>query len=357
MYNCKVLLSDSTSYKAVVIVSFLKSLYPEVEVYTCDSRAASRFFHTRYTDHHIVLKNNIDSPLDYKDEILGIVLENGIDFFIPVNSAEMEVFMSHKAEFGRALSYWGSFESFVLLNDKQQLQNLCQGLEVSIPQSFDSPADVRFPVVIKPKLSSSSRGVYYFEQREALERYLRSRPELEGAVIQEYISGAGVGYSVFSVEGDIKVGYGHRRIAEYPITGGSSMYRESFHNEQMIVVAKKLLEATKWSGFAMFEYKLTTDDKLYLIEVNPRVWGSINQGLQNGANYLSTLLGQRDIHRKRGQIRTYFSPFVYWSLLLYSLKGRFGPFVGFFSHLSTNKSDINLFKDPGGWLGSLVRLV
>ena len=67
------------------------------------------------------------------------------------------------------------------------------------------------------------------------------------------------------------------------------MYREPFDDDRMVECTKKILEKTHWSGFAMFEFKLTEDNEIYLIEVNPRIWGSINQGLKNGFNYFLIL--------------------------------------------------------------------
>jgi len=116
------------------------------------------------------------------------------------------------------------------------------------------------------------------------------------------------------------------------------------------------LKETNWSGFAMFEFKLTEDNELYLIEVNPRLWGSVNQGLCNGVNYFEQLLGEKDVPAGRN-VNTYFSPFVYLSLLLYIFKGRFFPLCEFVKGIGGNKSDISIFADPKGWFGSLVRLI
>ena len=47
MDNRKILISDATSYKAVVICKFLKKYYSDFEVYTCDYRHLSKSIHTR----------------------------------------------------------------------------------------------------------------------------------------------------------------------------------------------------------------------------------------------------------------------------------------------------------------------
>ena len=61
----------------------------------------------------------------------------------------------------------------------------------------------------------------------------------------------------------------HRRVREYPITGGPSTCCESFYDEKMIDEAYKLLKSFHFTGLAMVEFKGDC-----ILEVNPRVWGS-----------------------------------------------------------------------------------
>ena len=61
----------------------------------------------------------------------------------------------------------------------------------------------------------------------------------------------------------------HRRIREYPVSGGPSTCCESFYDEAMIEQAYQLLHSFGFVGFAMVEFKGSC-----ILEVNPRVWGS-----------------------------------------------------------------------------------
>ena len=61
----------------------------------------------------------------------------------------------------------------------------------------------------------------------------------------------------------------HRRVREYPITGGPSTCCESFYDEKMIDEAYELLKSFHFTGLAMVEFKGDC-----ILEVNPRVWGS-----------------------------------------------------------------------------------
>ncbi len=351
----KILISDATSYKSVVVTGFIKRLYPEVKIFTCDSRRASRFFHTRYSDKHLILSNAINEGQPYLDEIRRVIEHNSIDIYLPINSYEMRIVMHNKDSFGKALSYCGSFESFKQLDKKDDLARLCSGLDIKIPKIFGSIYEAELPIVAKPKQSASSKGIVYIKSEKEKAVCLRKYESFENFIFQQYIEGFGAGYSVFCNNGKVVTGYGHKRLAEYPVSGGSSMYREGFCDERMKIISEKLISTTNWSGFAMFEFKVTRSDEVYLIEVNPRIWGSINQGLANSANYFESLLGKKE-SRKHREYKTYFSPFVYLSFIQYLLRGNFKPLGYFLKNIRLNKADISLLNDPMAWLGSFLRL-
>ena len=78
----------------------------------------------------------------------------------------------------------------------------------------------------------------------------------------------------------------HKRLREYPLSGGPSTLRESVHNVQMEKIAVDLMKACEWHGVAMVEFKLhQVTKKPYLIEVNPRFWGSINHAIASGVDF------------------------------------------------------------------------
>ena len=88
--------------------------------------------------------------------------------------------------------------------------------------------------------------------------------------MQQKITGAGAGVSLLlGRESELLGALCHRRVREYPITGGPSTCCESFYDEKMIDEAYKLLNSFHFTGLAMVEFKGDC-----ILEVNPRVWGS-----------------------------------------------------------------------------------
>jgi len=241
------------------------------------------------------------------------------------------------------------------LHNKQKLHKLAESIGIDTPISYKSYNESVIPFVCKPVNLSSSKGVKYFFNKEDKKKH--SNSEFSDYIFQEYIEGFGCGYSVYAKNGVIISGYGHKRLAEFPISGGTSVYRTGFYDDRMKDVAEKIFDKIKWTGFAMIEFKYTKDNRLVLIEVNPRIWGSINQGLQNGINYFEPILGKSRFHVDNNNKKTFFSPFIYIIILKYIFNGNFRPFITFIRNFKYNRADVNFFNDLKGWLSLLLRKI
>src|SRR5207249_2900067 len=76
------------------------------------------------------------------------------------------------------------------------------------------------------------------------------------------------------------------RVHEVPLTGGGSSYRRSVPPPAlMLAAARTLLEALEWHGVAMVEFKREPDGRFCLMEVNPRLWGSLALAIDAGVNF------------------------------------------------------------------------
>lgn len=347
-----VLVSDASSYKAVVLCRHLRLYYPRLRILTCDHRPITRWLHTRYSDDHHILPAS-PGELHYVYALADLVQSEEVNLLLPINSTEMGPLLHHRECFGNALDYWGSAETYDLLNAKDRLYGLCCLLNIPMPERYMSSDEAEYPVVVKPTISASSRGVRYCADAATLQGMLARGQSSDQLLIQRYVRGQGAGYSVFASNGRVMAGSGHLRLAELPVRGGSSTYRESLHDAGMSRIAAQIIAETGWSGFAMFEFKLAP--KPVLIEVNPRIWGSIHQALCGDAKMLEPLFGNARTMRS-ARLRTFFSPLVHASMLGYLLRGNPQPLADFIAHYPMNRADIPLLRDPAAWLGSLARL-
>ncbi|MBV8206224.1 MAG: ATP-grasp domain-containing protein [Acidobacteria bacterium] len=175
--------------------------------------------------------------------------------------------------------------------------------ELSIP----TPASVvvrmgarppaEFPVVLKPVHSKTLQGEHTLEHRVVIARNaeqwaaaLEAKPELDFQQ-QEYVAGRGVGIECLLEHGQLRWAFAHERVHEYPLTGGGSSYRKSIPLPQdLLDMSRRLLGRLRWHGVAMVEFKVTESGAAYLVEINPRFWGSLALAIDAGVDFPAGLL-------------------------------------------------------------------
>ncbi len=356
-----VAITDFTSYKASVVARYLKLNYSNIRITSVDCRKYSRLLHSKYSDHHIVARaENVSDPA-YVDELAELVRKEKIDVLIPINSQELGILLAQREKFGSAMQYWGTLKDYSSLHDKARFQKIVQQAGLAIPHEYADLKTALIPFVFKPTTSSSSKGVVYAHNEHERQKLIEAERKKPTAsfIIQQFIAGEGVGFAGFFNEGQVMAGHAHKRLAEFPVSGGSSVYRSSLSgsdHHQISIVVEQLLKHIPWSGFAMFEFKMTAKGELFFIECNPRIWGSIHQGLTNGTNYFSSLLGKgKNVENETKKKNTYLSPLLWASFLAYAFKGNYSPLKAFLRNWQKNKSDIGLLQDPLGWLALVMR--
>jgi predicted ATP-grasp superfamily ATP-dependent carboligase len=107
------------------------------------------------------------------------------------------------------------------------------------------------------------------------------------SLIQERVSGAGVGVFALCDHGEMRVSFSHMRLREKPPSGGVSVLCESRAVDPVLrAQARRLLGSLGWHGVAMLEYKqnLRTGHAV-LMEVNGRFWGSLQLAIDAGVDF------------------------------------------------------------------------
>ena len=188
--------------------------------------------------------------------------------------------------------------------DKEKTWKLAGELGIPVPASilFSSMAETsaaeQFPVVLKPThskvmLAGELRTLAVAvvkdeaERQEHLRRWLPVTPVQQ----QQYVSGCGVGVELLFNQGKKVWHFAHERVHEYPLSGGASSYRRSITPPaKMLNDAERLLTALKWHGVAMVEFKMDSKGKYWLMEINPRLWGSLALSIDVGVDFPAGLL-------------------------------------------------------------------
>lgn len=156
--------------------------------------------------------------------------------------------------------------------------------------SFDF--NLIYPAIIKPGISSGSRGLRICRSYDELVEGCSSlKPKFGDLLVQEYIPNGGeIGvYTLFNNDARPRALSVQRRIRSYPKSGGPSTFRETIKNDvtdRAVVMAFRLLKAMDWKGVAMVEFRIDgRDGEPKLMEVNPRFWGSLQLSILSGIDF------------------------------------------------------------------------
>ncbi|MEO0180008.1 MAG: hypothetical protein ABIM74_00110 [candidate division WOR-3 bacterium] len=180
------------------------------------------------------------------------------------------------------------------LSDKLHVARRARDFGIPTPASSDSEEFVeeRWPVFLKSRMSHIPRENGFIkgkrwspESPEEAARIIRENPELM-PIAQERVEGRAWGISLLMWGGKVRAAFAHRRIREVPASGGPSCAAESI---PLPMDTMRRLEAwladENYFGLAMCEFKGD-----YLIEVNPRPWGSLPLAVLAGIEFPKMLV-------------------------------------------------------------------
>lgn len=246
---------------------------------------------------------------EFVRDVLAFVQRNGIDLVVPITDWTILPISRCRDMFeSQCKLALPSHQALELASDKYSTIELARSLHVPVPDTYlihnqdeleDLP-DFAYPVVVKDRFSvrwlgnravSGSVG-YAYSREERAKRVLQRLREAGDVLVQQFVSGAGIGFSCFALNGQTLLPFQWLRIRETdPRGSGSSARKSTALNPIVAEHSRQLITAAGFEGLAMVEYKQTPQDKFpVLMEINGRPWGSIQLAIASGIDYPRHLL-------------------------------------------------------------------
>ena len=225
---------------------------------------------------------------------------------IPADDISLSLIAQARSEFeGLTALPFPDYETVQTAHDKGALTALAAEAAIPVPRTviLRGPADlegainhVGFPAVVKARVSRFLHGGQW--RTGGAVHYVRTAAELDDAfravhavvpcpLVQEHIPGDGRGVFVLMNRGRLRAAFAHRRLREKPPSGGVSVLSESIGlDPKLLEHAERILEALKWHGVAMVEFKHDSRDGVTkLLEINGRFWGSLQLAVDSGVDF------------------------------------------------------------------------
>lgn len=271
-----------------------------IEVIAGESSPVAASFFSKYCSRRLVYPSVHRHPEAFLAFLRQELRKSNYDLVMPMEEETLLLLARHREEFAPMARFpIPPYESIVKVRDKGWLLQHASQVGIPIPRTVwvKDMAELQtikeaipLPWVIKPRISSGSFGIAYVDRAQDLpEAYRKVHSQFPFPLIQERLplEGEAVGCSALLDKGSrVKALFVHRRLREYPITGGPSTLRESVRHARIEKLGIRLLQSLNWYGVAMVEFKVDPrDNEPKLMELNPRFWGSLALAIYAGVDF------------------------------------------------------------------------
>ncbi len=296
--NYDVLITDGHWRKSLAAVRGLGQ--EGVRVAGGESTWPATGFFSKYCRKRLIYPSLLFEPEKFIEFLLKELKSQNYRILIPMEDATCNLIAANHEDVGN-LTYLPLInkEKLEFVQRKDNVLQLAAGIGIPIPETFyikdlDQLSELKdqlpYPVVIKPKTGAGAEGIIYsFKPGNLIADYLKVHRLYPFPLIQEKIAGNGPGFGAsFLMDENSRVmaSFVHKRLREYPVTGGASTLRESVLQDEVRQMGEALLKKLGWFGVAMVEFKYDIKDQTYkLMEINPRFWGSLALAIRAGVNF------------------------------------------------------------------------
>lgn len=245
------------------------------------------------------------SPLHDPEGFIDALLVAAARFepavLLPIAEESIRPVLEHRDRFGQTRVPFPPLDVWLRITDKPAVLEDALHHGIAVPRQHvltsgsEPPSDIPCPVVVKPARSvvggpaaRSKLGVSHAQDRSALLRIITELPtDAFPLLLQQRIVGPGLGVFLLLASGEPAAVFAHRRILEKPPSGGVSACSESVPlAPHLLEQSVALLRRFGWDGAAMVEYKLDrATGTPYLMEVNGRLWGSLQLAIDAGVDF------------------------------------------------------------------------
>ncbi len=230
--------------------------------------------------------------------------------------------------------------------------------------AFDS-AKLRFPLIVKPTDSNSSKGVRKARNYDELSRNLKNALEISrtgDAIIEEFIVGREIGADCYIQNNEVTILITRERRKLLSNNNSEQQIQGSFWPADLSIDQKLELRKVIKKIAAVFDLNNTTfmiqtiinDEGVNVIEFSPRIGGGENYRIIELHSEFDIINSAVDSFLgKQTNLKYINSNYIYADIYLYTKEGCFGEITG---HERLIKKGIieylNIYKAKGTEIGS-----
>jgi predicted ATP-grasp superfamily ATP-dependent carboligase len=259
-------------------------------------------FSSRYCARTVNLPDYMTDPAPFIDAILAFVRQHSVRVLLPTADSSIVLLAPHRERFAElgCTVVVAPDAALEVANDKTRTLEVADKLGIPYPKSVPvtSVEDVRgaeaqfgYPFVVKPTMSWTSQGAERVapveamneaEAMQAVSRFLATGCEV---IVQQLATGRRESITLFIANGEMLAYCGCTAHRTTPPLGGVSAMRESIPvPKELLDMSVNLATAIGMEGPCEVEYRQDAWGNSLLMEINPRLAGTLENAMHSGVN-------------------------------------------------------------------------
>lgn len=243
---------------------------------------------------------------EFAERIVELATSLDIDGILATGTTATDALSRNKSEIEDRTGASVAVEDYATLRqvtDKWYAAELAMKTGVPIPRTrlVDGTADFledvttwTFPILLKPRSSYAAKGIEFFDTWAALRDALNANPDYyfppgctePPFILQERIDGQLHDVVICAVEGEITASMTQERMVSLYDFGGGGIVNMTTKDPAAIDLVRDFIKEISWNGIVIFDFIRARDGRSYMLECNPKIWGTTELSTAAGANFV-----------------------------------------------------------------------
>jgi predicted ATP-grasp superfamily ATP-dependent carboligase len=224
----------------------------------------------------------IDEP-NFIDQINKIIELYKIDFIIPAHDSVV-LKMAENQSIIRAIIITSCVETCIICNSKRETYKIFEKI-ISTPKVYDLTEIISYPIFLKPDVGQGTKGTYIANAKEDIDFYFRKDPTL---LALEFLPGKEYTIDCFTDKNrKLLFAEGRERKRIY---NGISVNSKPINNPKFQQLAKAINQTLSFQGVWFYQVKERKNGELVLMEISPRIAGTMGLYRALGVNFMQLSL-------------------------------------------------------------------
>jgi predicted ATP-grasp superfamily ATP-dependent carboligase len=256
-------------------------------------------FASRYSKGHFVHPSPFTDPDGFIGRLVEEIRRLKVEVLIPAFE-ETFLLAKHAARLSDCVAtVLPSYQHILLAHNKDRWAQVARRIGIPVPVSCSieqlrtgelQVRDLRYPVLLKPKQGGGAWGIRQVDTPDALLAMLDGEScgglPWERFFVQERIRGETHCVAMLCNRGRARATVTYQQLRDYPATGGQATMRVSIRSPAAEAHFQRLLENLAWHGVCQADFVVEATTGIpYLIDLNPRLWGSLAQAIASGVDF------------------------------------------------------------------------